>query len=72
MLLFRSEEHAGRWTQARGEALGAFMSPAQQWELARTWYHRRLEPDWRRFSTQEAHRIFEHIGLVGPFWDLAG
>ena len=71
MLLFRSEEHVRAWCAQRGEPPGGFMTLEQTWQLAQHWYARRLEPDFRRYTRDEGQAIFTHIGLVGPFWQLA-
>jgi hypothetical protein len=70
MLLFRSEEHVMRWSEDRRSPIGAIFSPQQGWGLANAWFEDRLSPDWRRKSPEEAHAIFEGIGLTGPFWNL--
>jgi hypothetical protein len=71
MLLFRSEEHVGRWATERGLGAGGILSPDQGWRLARTWFEDRLAPGWRRRTPEEAQEVFRSIGLDGPFWDLA-
>ena len=70
MLLFRSEEHLERWRSERGLPVGATMTPEQQWQLARTWYSNRLDPQWRRRTPQEAQEVFAGVGLTGGFWNL--
>ena len=47
------------------------MSVTQCWELARAWYGRRLDADWRRRTPDEASAVFAGLGLSGPFWRLA-
>jgi hypothetical protein len=69
MLLFRSEEHVVRWTEKRRSPIGATLTPQQGWQLATAWFEDRLSSDWRRKTPEEAHGIFEDIGLTGPFWD---
>ena len=70
MLLFRSEEHVDRWCAARGIARGAMFTPEQMWRVAKPWFERRLAPDWRRFTADEAEALFERAGLTGAFWKL--
>ena len=70
MLLFRSEEHVGRWNERRGAPGGAVLTPRQGWELAGAWYGDRLSPDWSRRTPDEAQAVFERLGLRGPFWRL--
>jgi len=70
MLLFRSEEHLENWLDERDMGRGGTMTLGQQWLLASEWYSNRLDPDWRRKTPDEAHEIFERVGLTGPFWQL--
>ena len=70
MLLFRSEEHARSWREARGFPDAAMLSLATGWRLARAWYGRKLEPDWRRHTVDEAEALFADLGLTGDFWRL--
>ena len=70
MLLFRSEEHLGRWLGQRAIPRGATLSLDQQWALARAWYADRLTYDWRRRTAEEAREVFARIGLTDPFWAL--
>jgi len=62
------DEWCARHRQPRGEAV-----PMDQVaDLARRWYGRHADPDWRKWTIAEAQRIFREAGLVGPFWDLGG
>jgi hypothetical protein len=70
MLLFRSEEHAERWTLERGTPRGAFLTLQQQWELARAWFVDRLDPDFRRRTVEQVQAVLDAIGLTGSFWSL--
>lgn len=70
MLLFRSEEHVERWCAVKGLPRGATLTPEQSWQLARTWYSNRMDPDYRRKTAEEAEAIFAELGLSGPFWRL--
>ena len=70
MLLFRSEEHARSWRDARGFMGARTLSLETGWRLARAWYARKLEPDWRRHTVEEAEALFADLGLSGDFWRL--
>ena len=67
MLLFRSEEHARRWTK-RTEG-GETVTLAQAWEMARAWFGDRMERSWER-TPARARRMLDDLGLSGPFWNL--
>lgn len=70
MLLFRSEEMAARWCRNWSLPSGAIFPPATCWALAREWYHDRRDPLWRRRTVDEAHALFNRLGLTGDFWKL--
>ncbi len=68
MLLFRSEEHLGRWladgTRPRGDTLAL----DRQWRLAQEWFRGRNLPEWRKRTAAEAEEVFRSVGLGGDFW----
>jgi hypothetical protein len=70
MLLFRSEEHAGHWRSDRGFPAAKTLSLDTGWRLARAWYARKLAPEWRRHTVEEAEQLFADLGLTGDFWRL--
>ena len=69
MLFFRSEESVDAWCRERGIPRRPILSLDQLWRLAVAWYDTRLTPDARRPQPDEIRRIFNGIGLEGPFWD---
>ena len=71
MLLFRSEEHVDAWCRKQAQARGAVFTPQQMWVVAEEWFKRRLAPDWRRHTPEEAQSLFERAGLTGDFWRLS-
>jgi hypothetical protein len=70
MLLFRSEEMVNRWCRNWNLPRGTTLSPETCWALAREWYYDRGEPQWRRRTVDEAHSLFNQLGLTGDFWKL--
>jgi Alkylmercury lyase len=69
-LLFRAEEHIDRWCTAWSQPRGATLTIEQGWQLARAWYQHKMEPNWRRFTLEEAEKLLAELGLRGPFWSL--
>jgi len=69
MLLFRSEETVERWCQANDMPRRPLINLDQLWHLAVTWYENRLTVESRRPAPGEMVKIFESVGLAGPFWD---
>ena len=73
MLLFRSEEHVDKWCKDWHFSRGAILTLEQCWRLAKAWYSAdRLDPDWRRYSADEARALFTELGFTDPFWSLEG
>lgn len=70
MLLFRSEEHVGRWRERHRPAASSTLSLDQIAGLAHRWYARKLAPDWRRHTPEEAEALFAELGLDPEFWRL--
>jgi hypothetical protein len=70
VLPFRGVDDIAPWCvrhrQPRGEAV-----PLQQVaQLARLWYGKHADPDWKKWSVAEAQDIFARAGLTSAFWDL--
>jgi hypothetical protein len=72
VLPFHSEEALGDWCRRHGVARGEAVPVTQVAALARRWYGRHADRDWRKWTVDEAQAIFAHVGLVSPFWDLGG
>jgi hypothetical protein len=71
MLVFRSEDHIAKWCSDWRFERGAVLALDTCWRLADAWYSPdRRDPQWRRFSADEAHAIFASLGLTGDFWRL--
>ena len=70
MLLFRDEEHVGRWCTARDLPRGAVITPEQTWQLALGWYRDKLKPEWRRHTLEETEALLGTVGLNGSFWNV--
>jgi hypothetical protein len=70
MTLFRSEEHARRWTRAHHYELGAIVPLAQVWRLAKAWYTDPRAVSWRPRTRDESQAVLASVGLTGDFWEL--
>ncbi len=70
MLLFRSDEHVGRWCESRRMERGAGFSLEQMWSVALRWYTGRASPGWKRRTPEESQAILAEAGLSGEFWNL--
>ena len=70
MLLFDSEAKIDDWCDRHRIAKGNVQPLARVFDLAKVWYGRHADPDWKKWSGEEAKAIFERFGLTGPTWDI--
>ena len=70
VLPFRSEADVDAWCLRHAIAKGAVAPIGQVAELARVWYGKHADHDWKKWSIAQARQIFERVGLTGPFWAL--
>jgi hypothetical protein len=71
VLPFRSVPDVDAWSRRHGIPKGAAVPIAQVADLARVWYGKHADPDWEKWSIEQAREIFKRIGLTGEFWSLA-
>lgn len=69
-LVFANEEAVADWCARHGRGMGAVVPLADVLRLARAWYGRHLDPNWRKPSGAEARDIFTSVGLTGPAWEV--
>jgi Alkylmercury lyase len=70
MLLFAAEAEVENWCAKRRIAKGDVRPIEQIWGFAREWYGRHLDPDWHKWTADEAAAMFRRHGLDGPIWQI--
>ena len=70
LLPFRSVADIDAWTRRHALPMGQVLSLSQLADLARRWYGKHADPDWRKFTMSEAAAVFAASGLEGEFWQL--
>ena len=70
LLPFKTEQQIDAWSARHRLPRGEAVSIAQTAALARTWYGRHADPDYRKWTPGEAQKIFADVGLTGEFWEL--
>ena len=68
ILLFKDEEHAKVWRERAKLPTSAILTIEQATGLAHAWHARKLDPDWQRFTIEEAEAIFDELALDPKFW----
>ncbi len=67
---FVSAEQIDMWCERHALQRGEAVPIDRVQCLARAWYGRHLDPDWRKWTVAEAQAIFGSVGLRGDFWRL--
>jgi hypothetical protein len=70
MLLFRSEREIDNWARRHAAPRGDAQRAQRVYDFARVWYGRHLDRNWRKWSVEEARRLFARFGFQGPIWEL--
>ncbi|MBX2873474.1 MAG: alkylmercury lyase family protein [Saprospiraceae bacterium] len=70
MLAFRTEAEIDKWCERHDIAKGDVQPLSHIWEFASKWYGQHLNPDWKKWTLQEAKEIFDEFGLTHPVWQL--
>jgi hypothetical protein len=70
VLPFRSAGEIADWSRRHRLPQGEPVPLRQVANLARAWYGSHADPDWHKWSVDEAQSIFAGAGLISEFWNL--
>ncbi len=70
VLPFETAEQVDAWATRHALPRGVTVPATTVMALARRWYGRHHDPRWRKWSSAEAHAIFQQVGLTDPFFAL--
>ncbi len=70
MLLFQRVEEVDIWCKRYFIPKGDVQPVHKIWPFARDWYGKHRSADWRKWTTEEASKIFRRHGLDHPIWNL--
>lgn len=71
MLLFENENQIDTWCRRHNIPKGDVQALDKIWEFSRVWYGNHLNPNWEKWTSEEALQIFEKFGLVSETWKIA-
>jgi len=70
MLVFKDEEQINSWTKRHDIPKGDVQPIANVWQFSKSWYGNHLNPEWEKWTMQEAKGIFLQYNLTGKIWDI--
>ncbi len=70
MLLFEHPDDIERWCSDHHIAQGDVQPIEHIWQFSRAWYGNHLNPQWEKWTNQQAKEIFEQFNLTHTVWQL--
>ena len=70
MLVFENENQVEDWAQRHQIPKGDIQPIDKIWSFSKKWYGNHLNPEWIKWSIDDAKRIFSEFELNGKIWDL--
>lgn len=70
MLIFESAEQIETWTKKHNIPKGDIQSIEKIWQFSKKWYGNHLNPEWTKWTMDDAKKIFAEFGLNNKIWDL--
>ena len=70
MLLFEDETQIDEWSKRHNIPKGDFQPIEKIWSFSKVWYGNHLNPNWTKWSIQEANDIFRQFDLHDEIWEL--
>jgi hypothetical protein len=70
MLVFDSEEQIEVWSHKHNIPKGDVQPIEKIWNFSKKWYGNHLNPEWKKWSIEEAKHLFKAFQLKGRIWEL--
>ncbi len=70
MLVFENREQIEDWSTRHNIPLGDIQPVQKIWEFSKKWYGNHLNPDWAKWTAEDAGKMFREFDLTHPTWDL--
>lgn len=70
MLLFRTRDEIEDWSKRHDIPIGDVQSIGTFWEFSKKWYGNHLNPNWTKWTMEEAKQLFKEFNLNNRIWEL--
>lgn len=71
MLVFETQDQIDKWCRRHHITKGDVQPLSKIWEFAKVWYGDHLNPNWKKWTTEEVKRIFDRFSLTGEIWKIS-
>lgn len=70
MLIFENEAQVEKWTKQHQISKGDIQPIENIWQFSKKWYGNHLDPNWKKWTIEEAKQLFQAFGLNHKIWHL--
>ena len=70
MLYFKSKSDVDDWCRRHDIPRGDVQPIDTIWAFSKAWYGDHLNPNWKKWTVDEARELFSRFGLTHPVWQL--
>lgn len=70
MLVFENETQIEEWTKKHNISKGDVQPIEKIWNFSKKWYGNHLNPNWKKWTIEEAKEIFNEFDLKNKIWQL--
>lgn len=70
MLVFENETQVDEWAARHQIPKGDIQPIEKIWSFSKKWYGNHLNPQWTKWSMEDAQKMFTEFGLTGHVWAL--
>lgn len=70
MLVFENENQIDKWTKEHNIAKGDIQPIEKIWKFSQKWYGNHLNPNWKKWTIEEAKKMFAEFELNHAIWKL--
>lgn len=70
MLVFESATQVDDWCARHRIPRGDLKPITKIWAFSKQWYGNHLNPEWEKWTMEEAKNMFVKFGLTDPIWQL--
>ena len=70
MLVFETEDQVDEWTKKHNIPKGDIQPIENIWNFSKKWYGNHLNPNWTKWTIEEAKQMFKKFELNGKIWKL--
>ncbi|HSF54807.1 MAG TPA: alkylmercury lyase family protein [Algoriphagus sp.] len=70
MLVFENDEQVNIWSKKHNIPKGDIQPIEKIWNFSKRWYGNHLNPEWTKWTMEDAKQIFKEFDLTDKIWNL--